>query len=102
MRDPLSKHDWIRIILMVAFSGYLVHQIYIKTEMLLKRELGFAEMEADSQEMKFPSITFCPANIANVNEYNEIGNITTDYHNLPRIEDMLSLVLQKININKYE
>ena len=102
MTDLLSKQDWIRIILMVAFSGYLVHQIYIKTEMLLERELGFAEMEADSQEMTYPSVTFCPANIAHLNEYNEIGNITTDYHNLPRIEDMLKMVLQKININKYE
>ena len=101
MTDLLSKQDWIRIILMVAFSGYLVHQIYIKTEMLLERELGFAERETDSQEMKFPSVTFCPTIIARTNEFNEIGNITTDYHNLPRIEDMLGLVRQKININKY-
>ena len=52
MRDLLSKQDWIRIVLMVAFSGYLLHQIHKKTEMLLERELGFAERETDSQEMK--------------------------------------------------
>ena len=86
MRDPL---DWIRITLMVASSGYLFHQIYYKTEMLLMREMGFAEMVADSQEMKLPSITFCPAKLATTSETNEVGNITADYHNLPRIEDML-------------
>ena len=102
MRDPLAKQDWIRITLMVAFSGYLFHQIYFKTDMLLKGEMGFAEMIADSQEMKLPSVTFCPANLASLSENNELGNMTEDYHNLPRIEDMLSIVSQKININKYD
>ena len=70
--------------------------------MLLMREMGFAEMVADSQEMKLPSITFCPAKLATTSETNEVGNITADYHNLPRIEDMLRVVTQKININKYD
>ena len=68
--------------------------------MLLEKEIGFAEIAADSGEMKFPSITFCPTTIAQTSsEHYEVGNITSDYHNLPRIEDMLSTVEQTININ---
>ena len=101
MMDLLAKQDWIRIILMLAFSGYLVHQIYNKTEKLLMREMGFAEMGADSKEMEFPSVTFCPAFITQTSfESFEVGNITADYQNIFSIEDMLSVIRQKININE--
>ena len=101
MKELLAKQDWTRLILMVAFSGYLLNQIYIKTEMLLRREMGFTEVAVDSDEMTFPSITFCPGSQA---EYlpRYIENITSDYLNLPRLEDMLDGLHQKIKINKYE
>ena len=101
MRDLLAKQDFFRIILMVACSAYLFQRIYLKTKMLLEKEIGFAEIAADSGEMKFPSITFCPTAMAQTShEYYEVANITADYHNLPRIEDILIKVHQKININK--
>ena len=85
---------------MVGFAAYLVHQIYKKTEMLLEREMGFSEMEADSREVTFPSVTFCPANVAQTLG-NEVGNITADFLNSPQLEEMLIFLHQKININKY-
>ena len=100
MLEFLAKQDWIKIFLMVAFSGYLVHQIYNKTEKLLMREMGFAELGADSEKLKFPSITFCPSFLSQVETALEVGNITADYHNLSRIEDMLRIIRQKINLNK--
>ena len=87
IRPLLANQDWFRVILMVGFAAYLVHQIYKKTEMLLAREMGFSEIEADSRQVTFPSITFCPANVAQTLE-NEI-NITSDYINLPNVEEML-------------
>ena len=95
------KQDWLRNVLMVTFSGYLLHQIYYKTNMLLERELGFAEIEADSQGTKFPAITFCPTRVANPGNDHKVGNITADYNNLRGIKDMLLAIRQKININEY-
>lgn len=97
----MANQDWIRALLMLACSGYLLRQIYIKTEMLLEKEIGFTEKAADSENMKFPSITFCPATIAEEisEEYNEF-DFTADYKNLSRIEDMLISVRQLISINK--
>ena len=101
MKELLAKQDWTRVILMVAFSGYLLNQIYIKTEMLLRREMGFTEVAVDSDEMKFPSITFCPGSQRLKKKY-AVNNITTDYQNLPRTEDILIGVKQHLSINKYE
>ena len=100
IRLLLANQDWFRVILMVGFATYLVHQIYKKTEMLLAREMGFSEIEADSRQVTFPSITFCPANVAQTLE-NEIGNITSDYINLPNLGEMLVFIHHKININRY-
>ena len=101
MKDLLAKQDWIRVILKVAFSAYLLHQIYTKTETLLEREMGFTEAEVDSENMKFPSITLCPGSIEEPNRFtsNKI-NITADYQNLPRAEDMLIYIQQRISINE--
>ena len=86
---------------MVACAGYLFNQIYIKTDMLLRREMGFTEVAVDSDEVRLPSITFCPGSLEKFNpRYYE--NITSDYQNLPRLEDMLDGLSQKIMINKYK
>ena len=66
--------------------------------MLLKRETGFTEVENDSDEVILPSITFCPGTLE---QYNRVDNITADYLNLPRIEDMLVFLTQPTYINKY-
>ena len=100
MRECLAKQDWLRIILVVAFSGYLFHQIYTKTEMLLRWEMKFTEKTLDSEEMKFPSITFCPGSM-NLEINNEVDNITADYQNLSSTMDMLISVRQPLQINKY-
>ena len=69
--------------------------------MLLKNELGFTEVATDSEEMKFPSVTFCPASTnLMAHEENKVDNITADYENVTQIEDMLTLVRQKITENK--
>ena len=99
MKCQLEKYDWIRVILMVIFSGYLWNQIYIKTNMLLKKETGFTEVENDSDEVILPSITFCPGTLM-PKQLNKVDNITADYLNLPRIEDMLQYLQQPIYINK--
>ena len=100
MRDLSADHDWIRVILIVTFSGYLLHQIYIKTEMLLDWEMGFTEVAVDSDAMKFPSVTFCPGS-QNSMKWLEVDNITADFQNLRRREDILISVSQQISINKY-
>ena len=97
MRDFLTKHDWLRIIIIASCSAYLFLQIYVKTETLLKKEMGFIEVTADADEMKFPSITFCPETM---NKSNKVENITADYQNLPRMEDILLSVRQPISINR--
>ena len=84
---------------MVTLSVYLFQQIYIKTEMYLEMEMGFTEVAVDSDEMKFLSITFCPAFMNHMN-LNEVDNITADYQNLSRAEDMLVSVRQAVSINK--
>ena len=101
MKDLIENQDWIRALVMVACAGYLFNQIYIKTDMLLRREMGFTEVAVDSDVVQLPSITFCPGSQA---EYlpRYIENITSDYLNLPRLEDMLDGLHQKIKINKYE
>ena len=99
MRDLIRNCDWIRVILMVTFTGYLFYQIYIKTKMLLEWEMGFTEVEVDSEIMKFPSITFCPGSVDEKKSL-QVDNITADYHNLPRTEDILVGVIQQISINR--
>ena len=99
-RGIFGNHDWFRMILMIAFASYLVQQIYMKTEMLFKKEMGFTEMAADSTEMKFPSVTFCPASMRKSPENLASKNITTDSENLPRIEDMLVGARQIISVNE--
>ena len=63
--------------------------------------MGFTEVAVDSDEMTFPSITFCPGS-QQPEKKQEVNNITTDYQNLPRTEDMLIGVKQHLSINKYE
>ena len=63
--------------------------------------MGFTEVAVDSDEVRLPSITFCPGTLEKVNpRYYE--NITSDYQNLPLLEDMLDGLSQKIMINKYK
>ena len=102
MGELLPKKDWIRIVILVACSAYLAQRIYLKTKMLLENEMGFAEVVTDSYETKFPSITFCPATLKDIpSAFHKPGNITADYENLPRLEEMLISVRQQISINKY-
>ena len=61
--------------------------------------MGFTEVAVDSDIMKFPSITFCPGSQDDRKRL-EVGNITADYENLPRTEDILRHVDQQISINK--
>ena len=68
--------------------------------MLLKKETGFTEVENDSDEVILPSITFCPGTLMPKKQFNKVDNITADYLNLPRIEDMLNYTQQPIYINK--
>ena len=96
----MGNHDRFRMILMIAFAAYLVQQIYSKTEMLFQHKMGSTEMPADSKEMKFPSVTFCPASMQTSPENIASKNITADSQNLPHIEDMLVAVRQIISINK--
>ena len=100
MRGPATGYDWIRVILMAAVALYLGHQIYHKTNMLLKWEMGFTEEAVDSDTMRFPSVTICPGYQDERKWLNKVGNITADFQNLPRIEDMLVEVIQPISINK--
>ena len=99
MKGLLTNQDWFRITLMTCFAAYLVHQIYKKTDLLLLKETGFTEVAMDSENMIFPSITFCPASMTSY-EHHVPNNITADWQNLPRLEDMLSNIRQKIRINK--
>lgn len=96
----LGKQDCFNMILMTAFAAYLVQRIYRQTEMLFQKEMGFTEMPADSKEMKFPSVTLCPASMKTSPENIASKNITADSQNLPRIEEMLVGVRQMISINK--
>ena len=98
MKSLITSYDWVRVIVMVFISGYLIYQIYIKTEMLLKWEMGITELAVDSDIMKFPSITFCPG--SQNQELRIVDNITTDYKNLPDAEDMLIEMSQQISINE--
>ena len=101
MIDLLARQDWVRVLVMLTCSVYLLQRIYIKTDMLLKRELGFSETTEDSEEMKFPSVTFCPAATKLMpHEYHGVDNITADYQNITGLKDMLKTVRQKIRIEK--
>ena len=103
MKDLTTKQDWFRLILMAGFAAYLVQRIYFKTDLLLKKETGFTEEFMDSDEMTFPSITFCPSFMVDGDDDDEPNyNITDDSLNLPHLENLLILVRQNININKYE
>ena len=100
MKIHAKGPDWVRVILMVAVSVYLGHQIYTKTKILLKWEMGFTEEEVDSDVMTFPSITFCPGFMNTLKWPQAFENITADYQKLPRIEDLLREVSQQISINE--
>ena len=99
MKGPATGHDWIRVILMVAVSTYMTCQIYNKTKLLLKWEMGFTEVAVDADIMKFPSISFCPAS-QDYRKWREVDNITADYENVSRREDLLIKVSQQISINR--
>ena len=100
MKIHAKGPDWVRVILMVVVSVYLGHQIYTKTKMLLKWEMGFTEEAVDSNFMTFPSITFCPGNMNTPKWPQEFENITADYEKLPRIKDMLTHIKFPISINE--
>ena len=91
---------------MAGFAAYLVQQIYKKTELLWMKETGFTEVSVDAENMKFPSVTFCPASMTNHAKINhtqhKASNITDDWQNLPRLEDMIRFINQTISINKYD
>ena len=102
MGELMPKKDWIRIVIMVACSAYLAQRIYLQTKTLLENEMGFAEVVTDSYETKFPSMTFCPATLKDIpSAFHKPSNITADYENLQRLDDMLISVRQQMSINKY-
>ena len=100
MKVHAKGPDWVRVILMVAVSVYLGNQIYNKTKMLLKWEMGFTEEEVNSDVMTFPSITFCPGSMSDLKWPQVYENITADYQNLPGIKDMLTYIRCQISINE--
>ena len=100
MRGHAKGSDWVRVILTVAVSVYLGHQIYTKTIVLLKWEMGFTEEVVNSDVIRFPSITFCPGSMNNPKWPQAFENITADFQNLPRIENMLINLYGPISINE--
>ena len=117
MNRLLVNQDWVKAILMAGFAIYVLRQGYKKTELLLKGETGFTEMAVDSENMSFPSFTFCPSTInwritqhatgyRYNNQFDNIINITAGWQNKPQLEEtiqntMLDYLTQRISINKY-
>ena len=101
MKELTKRQDLIRVILLLASSGYLCHQIYIKTNTLMKWEMGYTEVAVDSNIMKFPSITFCPGDQDERKWFGNVAdNITADYKKLPQRDEILRSIQQHFSINQ--
>ena len=87
----MGNQNLLRLLLTAAFTAYLLQKIYVATEKLWQGQIGSTEVWKDSDEAKFPSITFCPRYMYN----------SDDSKNFFELEDMLVSITQKININKY-
>ena len=87
----LANQDWIKIVIMAGLGVYLCDKIYASIGKLQEMRIDFTETGMDADLLMFPSITFCPLSMLNWNKRTP-KNITADYEELPKIQDMIDFV----------
>ena len=99
MGDLLGNQDFLRLLLMAAFAGYLFMKIHVATEKLWEGQIASTEVFKDSDEVTFPSITFCPGYLK-TESLQPLENMTFEINQLSNLDDMFNFARQTININK--
>ena len=88
--------DWPRVLVIAGLATGLFIRIYLSTEKFLELRIGSTEMPVDAEEIMLPSITMCLMGLPGSSTKTE--NITADYNALPRLEDMLAEVNQRVTV----
>ena len=98
MGDIVGKHDFLRLLLMAGFVVYLMKKLYGATDKLLEGQIGSTEVALHSDEVTFPSVTFCPATDRIPRQTHD--EMALGVKNLSKLGDMLVFARQNIRINK--
>ena len=92
----MEAQDWARSFVITVLAAFLLFRVHVSLDRLLKDRIGSSEMSVDADEIKLPSITFCLEKLGGNTTKSE--NITADYNKLPKMEDMLAAVIQRVTI----
>ena len=91
----MGVQDWQRILVIAGLATGLLIRIYLTAEKLLEWRIGSTETSVDAEEMILPSVTFC---FMKLRQSTKSENITADYDALPRLEDMLAALTQRVTV----
>ena len=92
----MGVQDWQRILVIAGLATGLLIRIYLTAEKLLEGRIGSTEISVDAEEILLPSVTFCFMKLEGQSTKSE--NITADYDALPRLEDMLAALTQRVTV----
>ena len=92
----LKDQDWLRLLFMAGFTGYLGLRIQVSTTKLFEAQMGSTDTAMTGQEMLLPSLTFCQESY--IFPTKRSTDLTADFEKLPGLRDILRGFTQKIAI----
>ena len=90
----MAAQYWMRNFVIATLAANLLYRTYFSLEKLLEWRIGSSEMPVDADEIMLPSVTFCMLKLDG--NTNKSENITADYNALPKLEDVLAALSQRV------
>ena len=91
----MAVKDWPRILIITGLATALFIRIYSAVEKVREWRIGSSEMSKYAEEIVLPSITICMLKLKGQTTKSE--NISADYATLPKLEDILAALIQRIS-----
>ena len=86
--------DWPRILITSGLAIGLLIRIFILAEKVNEWKIGSTETSKYAEEIVLPSITIC---MMKLTQNTKTDNILADYKTLPKLEDILTALIQRIS-----
>ena len=86
--------DWPRILIISGLAIAFSLRIYSLAEKVREWKIGSTETSKYAEEIVLPSVTIC---MMKLTQNTKTDNILADYKTLPKLEDILTALIQRIS-----
>ena len=86
--------DWPRILIISGLAIGFSIRIYSLAEKVREWKIGSTETSKYAEEIVLPSVTIC---MMKLTQNTKTDNILADYKTLPKLEDILTALIQRIS-----